>query len=96
VSAPAHRLGFAYQIAFVRLFNRFPRQQPFEIVDELASSARRSWDSTRDCWSFTANGGQHSQNIKKRSPATSDCATSVMVLSQTAMHTLPKWAPLSR
>jgi Domain of unknown function (DUF4158) len=32
-----NRLGFAYQVAFVRLFNRFPRQKPFEVLDELAS-----------------------------------------------------------
>lgn len=32
---PYNRLGFAYQLAFVRLTNRFPMQQPFEIVDEL-------------------------------------------------------------
>jgi hypothetical protein len=30
-----NRLGFAYQIAFVRLTNRFPAQHPFEVVDEL-------------------------------------------------------------
>ena len=30
-----NRLGFAYQIGFVRLLNRLPAQQPFEIVDEL-------------------------------------------------------------
>lgn len=32
-----NRLGFAYQVAFVRLFNRFPKQQPFEVIDELVS-----------------------------------------------------------
>jgi hypothetical protein len=26
---PHNRLGFAYQVAFVRVFDRFPRQQPF-------------------------------------------------------------------
>jgi hypothetical protein len=30
-----NRLGFAYQIGFVRLFSRFPTQQPLEICDEL-------------------------------------------------------------
>ncbi|MCP4935557.1 MAG: Tn3 family transposase [bacterium] len=30
-----NRLGFAYQLAHVRLFNRFPTQQPFEIVDNV-------------------------------------------------------------
>ena len=29
------RLGFAYQLAFVRLTHRFPAQQPLEIIDEL-------------------------------------------------------------
>ena len=30
-----NRLGFAYQLAFVRLTNRLPAQQPLEILDEL-------------------------------------------------------------
>jgi len=30
-----NRLGFAYQLGFVRLLNRFPQQQPFEVIDEL-------------------------------------------------------------
>jgi hypothetical protein len=30
-----NRLGFAYQLAFVRLANRFPAQRPLEIVDDL-------------------------------------------------------------
>ena len=30
-----NRLGFAYQIAFVRLVNRFPAQHPFGVIDEL-------------------------------------------------------------
>ena len=30
-----NRLGFAYQLAFVRLVHCFPEQQPLEIVDEL-------------------------------------------------------------
>jgi TnpA family transposase len=43
---PYNRLGFAYQVGFVRLFNRFPRQQPFEIVEELAnfSAAQLGFD----------------------------------------------------
>src|SRR5450759_709751 len=32
-----NRLGFAYQIGFVRLFSRFPAQQPLEVCDELLS-----------------------------------------------------------
>ena len=30
-----NRLGFAYQLVFVRLANRFPVQQPFELDEEL-------------------------------------------------------------
>jgi hypothetical protein len=32
-----NRLGFGYQVSFVRLFSRFPAQQPLEICDELLS-----------------------------------------------------------
>jgi hypothetical protein len=32
---PHNRLGFAYQVAFVRLFNSFPQQQPFELFEEV-------------------------------------------------------------
>jgi hypothetical protein len=30
-----NRLGFAYQMGFVRLLGRFPRQQPMERIEEL-------------------------------------------------------------
>ncbi|MGC1953325.1 MAG: Tn3 family transposase, partial [Gammaproteobacteria bacterium] len=30
-----NRLGFAYQVGFVRLLNRFPQQDPFEVIEEL-------------------------------------------------------------
>ena len=36
---PHNRIGFAYQIGFVRLKNRFPIQQPFEIIPDLATYA---------------------------------------------------------
>ena len=36
---PHNRLGFAYQLAFVRLANRFPAQLPFEIDEELLPSS---------------------------------------------------------
>ena len=32
---PHNRLGFEYQVGFVRLLNRFPAQQPLKLVDEL-------------------------------------------------------------
>jgi TnpA family transposase/predicted transcriptional regulator len=34
---PQNRLGFAYQLGFVRLLNHFPRQQAFEIVEDLVN-----------------------------------------------------------
>jgi TnpA family transposase len=34
---PQNRLGFACQVSFVRLLNRFPAQQPFEVVDDLVT-----------------------------------------------------------
>lgn len=37
-----NRLGFAYQIGFVRLFRRFPAQHPLEICDELLSFVARN------------------------------------------------------
>ena len=30
-----NRLGFAYQMSFLRLTGRFPTQQPLEILDDL-------------------------------------------------------------
>ena len=32
---PYTRLGFAYQLAFVRLTNRVPGQRPFEITEDI-------------------------------------------------------------
>lgn len=32
---PHNRLGFAYQLAFARLTNQFPTQQPFEVESEI-------------------------------------------------------------
>lgn len=34
-----NRLGFGYQMAFVRLLNRFPIQQPFEIAEDIIAYA---------------------------------------------------------
>ena len=30
-----NQLGFAYQVGFVLLLNRFPKQEPFEVLDGL-------------------------------------------------------------
>lgn len=32
-----NQLGFAYQLAFVRLHNRFPNQEPLEVNQEIAN-----------------------------------------------------------
>jgi hypothetical protein len=32
-----NRLGFAYQLAFVRLLNCFPKQEEFEVLDDLVN-----------------------------------------------------------
>ena len=32
---PHNQLGFGYQVGFVHLLNRFPKQEPLELVDEL-------------------------------------------------------------
>jgi hypothetical protein len=29
------QLGFGYQLAYVRVFNRFPTQQPLEVIDDI-------------------------------------------------------------
>jgi hypothetical protein len=34
-----NKLGFAYQLIYVRLLNYFPKQKPFDIVDEVLSFA---------------------------------------------------------
>ena len=34
---PQNRLGFAYQLVFVRLFNHFPAQVPFEPLDDIVT-----------------------------------------------------------
>ena len=43
-----NRLGFGYQVGFVHLLNRFPVQQPFEIIDGLLTfiSIQLSIDSS--------------------------------------------------
>ena len=56
-------LGFAYQVGFVRLLNRFPKQEPFEVLDELllftgmqlgvnSTESNRRFDERNDPWSY--------------------------------------------
>src|SRR6202790_525655 len=56
---PHNWLGFAYQVAFVRLFDRFPQQQPFELFEELVcfSAAQLGLDAGLiELSNSTANG----------------------------------------
>lgn len=43
-----NRLGFAYQLAFVRLANRFPTQQPFEVIDDILTFVSLQVDIAAD------------------------------------------------
>src|SRR4029077_7383545 len=60
-----NRLGFAYQIGFARLFNRFRAQQPLEISDELLSfvAVQMNIDSERisdyALWQHTVSEQQY-------------------------------------
>jgi Tn3 transposase DDE domain/Domain of unknown function (DUF4158) len=41
---PHNRLGFAYQVAFVRLFDRFPQQQP----SSMSAPLTQDWSNLQD------------------------------------------------
>jgi TnpA family transposase len=64
-----NRLGFAYQIGFVRLFHRFPAQQPLEICDELLNfvTLQLGIDEARIAdyapWQHTAS--EHQERIRE-------------------------------
>jgi hypothetical protein len=60
---PHKRLGSGYQVAFVRLFNRFQKQQPFEVMNELVTFSQeaqnplahlKSWLAKKDAPRETA------------------------------------------
>lgn len=64
-----NRLGFAYQVGFVRLFCRFPTQQPLEVCDELLNfvALQLSIDEARIAdyapWQHTAS--EHQERIRE-------------------------------
>ena len=48
-----NRLGFAYQLAFVRFFNRFPAQQPLEVEEDILAFASVQLNTNiQDCWQY--------------------------------------------
>jgi hypothetical protein len=68
---PHNRLGFAYQVGFVRLFDRFPQQQPFELFEELVcfSAAQLGLDAGLiERSNSTANASRRSPSINRPSP----------------------------
>src|SRR5512135_2947618 len=64
-----NRLGFAYQIGFVRLFHRFPAQQPLEICGELLNfvalqlGIEEAWIADYAPWQHTAS--EHQDRIRE-------------------------------
>lgn len=63
-----NRLGFAYQVGFVRLFHRFPTQHPLEVCDELLNfvALQLGIDEARVAdyapWQHTAS--EHQERIR--------------------------------
>jgi hypothetical protein len=43
-----NKIGAAYQLCFIKLFNRFPAQSPFEPIEELATFVAIQLDIPRD------------------------------------------------
>ena len=67
-----HRLGFAYQLGFVRVFQRFPVQQPLEICEELLSFvALQTGIDGGPCWETTHPGSKRSPGTRSESESIS-------------------------
>ena len=62
---PHNRLGFAYQVAFVRVLGRFPQQAPLEIDGEIDPAVRRP-----------ATGSRRRDDPRLRRPAADGLRTS--------------------
>jgi len=45
-----NKLGFAYQLCYVKLFNRLPMQRPLELLDELADKFPYSIFTDESWW----------------------------------------------
>src|SRR5438034_293214 len=43
-----NKLGFAYQLCYIKLFNRLPAQSPFEMVEELVTFVAIQLDIPRE------------------------------------------------
>ena len=63
------RLGFAYQLGFVQIFQRFPVQQPLEICEELQSfiALQTGIDAGQlsDCASWQQTVSRHQIRIRE-------------------------------
>ncbi len=64
-----NRLGFGYQLCFVRLINRFPTQQPFEIYEDILSFASVQLDIPASSVDIYADRqptiSEHQEQIRK-------------------------------
>ena len=55
---PKNRLGFAYQVAFVRVLGRFPQQTPLEIDGEILRFAALQLGADAETIGLFAGGGE--------------------------------------
>jgi hypothetical protein len=64
-----NRLGYGYQLAFVRLTNRFPAQQPFEIFNDVLSFTSAQLNIPPTAIDAYANrqptNSEHQEHIRK-------------------------------
>ena len=66
-AAPHNRLGFAYQVAFVRVLGRFPQQAPLEIDGEiLRFRGHAVWGPTPRRSTSTPAGSRRSPEHQQR------------------------------
>ena len=73
-----NQLGFAYQIAFVRVLGRFPRQEPLEIDEEILRFAALQLGTSPDAIGAYAERRQtvseHQQRIRSHlGSVTAEC-----------------------
>ena len=78
---PHNRLGFAYQVAFVRVLGRFPQQAPLEIDGEIpCGSPPCNWEPTPRRSTPTPAGSRRSPRISSASANT--CVYALSMLPQ--------------
>jgi len=61
-----NRLGFGYQLAFIRIVNRFPSQYPFEIMDDILTFTSVQLGIPSDAINLYSNRRQTIDGHRKR------------------------------